>query len=84
MTDAICEIQWIDSDGNPTPDSNVAIGRVRVRPYSVDLFTIPGPSYFAGPRWYNICADHTAHLKDPKMCFWEFEALLVTPDQGED
>ena len=27
----VCQIRWIDAQGNPTPDTNPAIGRVRCK-----------------------------------------------------
>jgi hypothetical protein len=29
----VCQIQWIDAQGNPTPDTNPAVARVRCKAY---------------------------------------------------
>lgn len=70
-----CEIKWIDKAGQPTPDSNVAIGRVKMLRHVVDIdgrgVVIPESA------WFHICADHKARLGDPGMRDWVFEALEI-------
>lgn len=68
-----CAIQWIDGNGQPTPDEKPAIGRVRLREHF---------EYHAGrqlkfgdnEKWYTICACHAKQLNDPGMEHWELEA----------
>ena len=69
----ICEIAWIDKNGKPTPDDNIATGRVRCRlsPKTVFLYSM----------WYNICAEHAKRLSDPDMDEWEFEPLTNNSEQ---
>ena len=42
-----CEIQWIDCNGVPTPDTNVAVASV---------------TFIKDGRCFNICADHLTTL----------------------
>jgi len=55
-----CRIQWIDSEGNPTPDNNPGIGEAR-------CFTREDrpPS-----SWFPICPDHLKRM--PLNGRWEF------------
>ena len=66
-----CAIQWIDDKGQPTPDDNEAIGRVR---------TLKRTEWYHGRQiffdtsdWYPICACHAKRLRDPGMHIWIFE-----------
>ena len=60
MTDT-CEIKWVDANGQPTPDTNPAIGRCRVVAYGR---VIHG----------RTIACHAKQLSEPGMEIWEFEA----------
>ena len=65
-----CKIQWVDSDGNPTPDSNRAVVMVRARE-SV-LVRHDGSVYTAPPsEWFLCCADHVARISPN----WEIAML---------
>lgn len=65
-----CRIQWIDEDGNPTPDQNPAIGRCRTleRDTWIDGRVVHNPA----SEWFPICREHAAHLW--KLNGWTFEA----------
>lgn len=57
----LCEIQWTDTDGQPTPDTNPAIGMVWMIAHQCirdDLthYWVPQSKEFA------ICADHAKRL----------------------
>jgi hypothetical protein len=72
---ATCEIKWIDRFGNPTPDTNPSIGRVRTKARSEYVAgRIGGPLSFAASPWFHICAEHAKRLCDPGMQIWECEA----------
>lgn len=65
-----CCIQWIDAQGNPTPDDNDAIG------YAVmtSRGTYPsGASADKVQRW-PICAEHLDRMPTHKLTCW------TTPD----
>jgi hypothetical protein len=66
-----CKIQWIDKQGNATPDSNPAIGRVRTidRHEQYHGRTI----HFPASGWFPICAEHAKQLSEPGMHIWLFE-----------
>jgi len=67
-----CCIKWIDANGNPTPDTNPAIGRART---VARVEQIHGRGVrFEASDWFPICAEHAKHLRDPGMHIWEFEA----------
>jgi hypothetical protein len=68
-----CQIQWIDAQGNPTPDSNPAIARVRTKE-RVEQFH--GRAIrFSQSNWFHICTEHAKQLSDPGMHIWECEAF---------
>lgn len=66
-----CKIQWIDENGNLTPDNNEAIGLVwleahteYIHGHEIDLDKgeeLP------------ICAEHYKRLKDRGMEWWRFQ-----------
>lgn len=71
----ICEIKWIDKNGNPTPDNNLAIGRVKC---SAHVEQHHGRAIqFYETRWFYICGWHKARLAEPGMHHWVFEALTI-------
>ena len=60
-------IQWVDPRGEPTPDTNPAIGHARCLGYPVKS----NPSYKPTPSpWRPICAEHLKRL--PLDGRWEF------------
>ena len=65
-----CEIQWIDSRGRPTPDTNPAIGEVWL-PERVEQFGGRGIRMEESRR-FGICAVHAEQLKQPDMWRWQF------------
>jgi hypothetical protein len=73
-----CQIQWIDPKGQPTPDSNLAVGRVRRERY---FHTLHGRTMeIPQTEWFYICAHHLHQLKQPGMEHWTFEPL--PPDES--
>lgn len=68
-----CKIQWIDDYGQPTPDSNPAIGRVML-PERIAQISGRGIKLDASA-WFPICADHAKQLTDPDMYQWIFEPI---------
>lgn len=67
-----CCIQWIDEAGHPTPDTNPAIGRVKLRSHQI---TLPDGRLYRVEEsdWFPICQTHATRLQDPDMCHWIFE-----------
>jgi hypothetical protein len=64
-----CEIRWIDSRGNVTPDVNPSIGRVRLGAHT--FVRDDGTSVaIDASLWFRICAKHAARLP---MRNWEWE-----------
>ena len=56
-----CQIQWVDADGNPTPDTNEAVGTVQCLGYPCRA----NPSYKPEPsREFPICAEHLLRMPD--------------------
>ena len=75
-----CRIQWVDIQGNPTPDQNEAIGLVWVQAHIEQLAHEHGGSrlgWHAVPesKHFPICADHARQLGTAGMHWWQFEAL---------
>lgn len=66
-----CEIQWIDANGNATPDNNPAIGRVRIRDHVVQ-FADRGVRVPAG-KWLYICAEHAKRMNNSECMNWEWD-----------
>ena len=66
-----CQIQWIDKDGKPTPDTNPAIGRcwtmARRTLICGRLLDFPESQHFL------ICAEHAAQISG--LPGWTFEPL---------
>jgi hypothetical protein len=78
-----CRIQWIDESGNPTPDSNTAIGWART--YEHDLAWGNGRTYHHdASEWFPICAEHALRLSRPGMWMWEFKAMPAAPTIQEE
>lgn len=76
-----CQIQWVGSDGQPTPDSNLSIGRVRRERYFHTLHgrTLEMPQ----TEWFYICTHHAHQLKEPGMEHWTFEPLAPLASSDE-
>jgi hypothetical protein len=68
-----CQIQWIDSSGNPTPDSNPAIMLVRTKQRVEQHHG--RALQFSASQWFPICACHATQLSDPGMHIWECKPL---------
>ncbi len=68
-----CEIQWIDRQGDPTPDNNPATQRVRC-PARVEQIAGRAVTFDASP-WFYICAEHSKRLNEKGMHIWECAAL---------
>jgi hypothetical protein len=71
-----CEIRWIDAKGNPTPDKNPAIARVRTKDRYQQFHG--SAIKFTQSEWFYICAEHAKRLSDPGMEIWEYEPLQET------
>ncbi len=71
---ATCQIKWIDSAGNPTPDSNPAIYRVRTKSRVEQHHG--RALQFGESQWFNCCAEHFKRMSDPGMEIWDCEVLL--------
>ena len=69
----VCQIQWIDAQGNPTPDSNPAIARVRCK--AREQIIAGRVVRFDQSQWFNICAEHAAQMSNPGMEIGECETL---------
>jgi hypothetical protein len=65
-----CQIQWIDPNGNLTPDSNPSIGQIRTK-NRVEQIGGRGVR-FSASQWFHVCADHAKRLADPGMDIWEW------------
>jgi hypothetical protein len=71
-----CRIQWVGTDGKPTPDDQPAIGEVRR-----DAYREPYPEAVNGfidyteSEWFPICADHARRLTERGMHHWTFRAI---------
>lgn len=63
-----CQIEWIDEQGNPTPDTNPAIGVATCHSVSFGK---------EGSRPLFICAEHAARINELELCDWR----LHTPAQ---
>jgi hypothetical protein len=70
-----CQIQWIDTQGNPTPDSNPAIACVRCK--ANEQIIAGRVVRFTQSEWFNICAEHAKQLSQPGMEIWECEPIAI-------
>jgi hypothetical protein len=66
-----CTIEWIDGNGNLTPDQNEAVGRVYVNKRFGNQ-TKP-------PELFPICAEHVKELAKPGMVHFTFVPLGADP-----
>jgi hypothetical protein len=78
-----CEIQWIDDNGNLTPDDNEAVGYVYRAPY-LD----PEDGYqFVSTKLFPICRNHLAEMIQKRYRHWvyvPFEYSKGTKEAIED
>lgn len=67
-----CKIQWIDENGETTPDQNPMIGFA----WTVERDEIieGRKVHIEGSERYPICAEHAKRLSKPDMNIWRFEA----------
>jgi len=66
-----CRIQWIDSQGNPTPDANPAVGVA----WTVDYYHMMRDGHvihFTESEAFPICEAHRARMDAPETAFWRF------------
>lgn len=71
-----CKIQWIDQNGEPTPDDNEAIGEVwRVANTQIHHGR---QIHFSESEHFPICAEHALRLPMPH---WEFEPYQKEKDK---
>lgn len=86
-----CEIQWFDERGQPTPDDNPPIGRVRTK--AATLTTVwheraeggavrkERTLHMPAGEWLRVCTEHANRLRDPdKVEMWEWEWEIAPPD----
>jgi hypothetical protein len=57
----VCQIEWIDAQGNPTPDSNSAVARVRCK--AREQIITGRVVRFLQSDWFHICAEHAKEVK---------------------
>ena len=77
MTAPTCKIQWVDAHGNPTPDSNPAIGTAFAAAYTSLTSKALGyrpMEHSESPR-FPICAQHAQQLNAPGMQHWHLRPL---------
>jgi hypothetical protein len=71
---AICQIKWIDAQGNPTPDANEATCIIRT---NARVEQLHGRAIeFNESPWFWCCADHARRLNDAGMHIWECKELV--------
>lgn len=68
-----CQIKWINEHGEPTPDNNDAIGRVRMIAHRQFINGQPVP--IGASQWFWICEQHAKQLAEPDMVHWAFEPV---------
>lgn len=75
-----CQIQWVNEQGVPTPDTNEAVGVVWTVAHT---FHFPhGAHRFEGDATRRpICAEHAKHLNAPGMEHWRFAPLAATAEK---
>jgi hypothetical protein len=56
----VCQIRWIDAQGNPTPDTNPAIGRVRCKGH--DQIIAGRMVHFTTSEWFHIAQNMLRRL----------------------
>lgn len=68
-----CKIQWITETGEPTPDTNPAIGYVQCEAYTEQYPAAKnGVIEYRETPWYPICAAHAARLP---IAHWNFKPM---------
>ena len=68
-----CAIQWDDSHGKPTPDTNEAIGYVYREAYRLIVpDAVNGHIDYERTEDFPICSEHTKRLNQPDMHHWHF------------
>ena len=73
-----CTIQWVDENGDPTPDDNEAVGIVYIKEHTKESRYYPtGHYHFPQSRAYPICEKHlgrfySEHLSKEHWVFVEF------------
>lgn len=71
-----CQISWIDTKGNPTPDENPAVGYCYRERY-VDN-TLPTPIVFERTDNYLVCQSHlTRMISSPHWNFLTFQEMAT-------
>lgn len=78
-----CKIKWIDKKGDPTPDTNPAIGWCR----SVDRYQIihGRTLHFPASQWFPVCQEHARQMDSLDMSHWEFVIYEATnPDDFDN
>lgn len=73
----VCQIQWVDDAGTPTPDASPAVGFVRRVGYrEPDASAVNGYIEYTTTEWFPICRAHAARLTDRGMSHWEFRETI--------
>ena len=73
MATLTCRIQWIDAQGQPTPDNNPAVAMVRSS-NAENIRRFPHAN-LKPSQWFPCCAEHLAQLSLPDMHEWEQRPL---------
>jgi hypothetical protein len=68
-----CQIKWVNSQGQPTPDNNPATCRVRCKART-EQFHGRALS-FSQSEWFLCCAEHAKRLAEPGMHIWDCEPV---------
>lgn len=68
-----CRIQWIDAKGDPTPDQNLAVGRVRIQERTYPQIYPDKTRLIHHPasNWTPICKEHAQLVSS--LPGWTFE-----------
>lgn len=70
-----CQIQWINRQGQPTPDTNPSIGTCYIIAHIDHIPGRPTPYHVPESQHFHICAEHAQQLNRPGMQWWRFEPL---------
>jgi hypothetical protein len=78
MEHVTCKIQWVGTDGKPTPDDKPAIGSVRRDAYREPYAgAVNGFIDYTESEWFPICAEHARQLSEPGMHHWTFRTEVA-------
>lgn len=70
-----CKIQWIDGQGNPTPDTNIAVGEAWM-PERTYTMSDGRRVFFGESERFPICLEHLKRMRVERLDkTWRFEAF---------